>query len=61
VMLREDRLFSFPESLFFDPPQVDINERTRTRTQGRVSNAVMPKACDPAEGDQRFTYHASDP
>lgn len=34
VTLREDLLLSFPESLFFGPPQVDINERTRTRTQG---------------------------
>lgn len=61
VTLREDRLLSFPEPLFFGPPQVDINERTRRRTQGRVSNAVLPKACDPAGGDQLFTYHASDP
>lgn len=32
-------LLSLLESLFLEPPKVDINERTR-RTQGRVNNGV---------------------
>lgn len=39
VTLLDDLLLSLPEALFFDPPKLDINERT-SKTQGRVNNGL---------------------
>lgn len=39
VTLLDDFLLSLPDPLFFDPPKLDINERTGI-TQGMVNNGL---------------------
>lgn len=55
VTFLDSLLLSLLESLFLEPPKVDINERTR-QTQGRVNNGV-PATRDADQLTTRATHY----